>query len=167
MNPTPPCQSVRDDLSPYLAGDLESGHARVIADHLAHCAACRAEQAALESLDGLVTALPRLRPSAAADLRIREAVHASLPRAPRTDFGPVLDADDLAEYLHVDRLTIEVCLDELPAFEFGGKLLFRKASVDAWIERKERTFAGQLHAAIGKQEAIETARSEGGVTWTL
>ena len=49
----------------------------------------------------------------------------------------MLDFDELAAYLRVDRRIVGQYLDEIPSFEMGGKLLFRKKSVEAWIASKE------------------------------
>ena len=87
--------------------------------------------------------LPRHEPSAACLLRISEAIHRRTAPPLRTEFGPVLNFDELAEYLRVDRAIVGQYLDEIPSFEMGGKLLFRKKTIEAWIESKETGFVLQ------------------------
>jgi excisionase family DNA binding protein len=138
------CRTCREQLSAFQAGDLDAGANRAVAEHLAGCPACRAEQDAYGRLDALMTKLPRRAPAADTVTTIRNAAAAAAPvSAHKVEFGPVLNLDDLAEYLRVPRATVEECLDELPAFEFGGRLLFRRASIDAWIAEREQSFAFQ------------------------
>jgi len=59
----------------------------------------------------------------------------------------VLDLEELAEFLRVTPETIGIYLDELPSFELGGKLLFRRASVEKWIERREQSIPPTLPTA--------------------
>jgi len=152
------CQTCRERLSAFQAGDLDAGENRAVAGHLASCAACRAEAAAYGRLDTLVTGLPRRAPSADTVSVITNAAAAAAPvSARRVEFGPVLNLDDLAEYLRVPRAVVEECLDELPAFEFGGRVLFRRVSIDAWIAQREQSFAFQR---TGSQiNAIVTLKS--------
>ncbi|MFH1706326.1 MAG: helix-turn-helix domain-containing protein [Planctomycetota bacterium] len=138
------CAACREQLSAFQAGDLDAGERRAVETYLAGCAACRSEQASYGRLDTLVTSLPRRAPAADTVTTILNAAAAAAPvPARKTEFGPVLNLDDLAEYLRVPRTTVEECLDELPAFEFGGRLLFRRASIDAWIAEREQSFAFQ------------------------
>jgi anti-sigma factor RsiW len=55
------CESARPLLESYLDGELDRGAIDEIESHLATCAACRAELAALEQLRGALRALPRRR----------------------------------------------------------------------------------------------------------
>jgi anti-sigma factor RsiW len=71
------CEAARPLLEGYLDGELERTAVDEIEAHLAGCAACRAELAALESLRGALRALPRER--APADLRARLAAIGELP----------------------------------------------------------------------------------------
>ena len=65
-----------------------------------------------------------------------------MPRGgcPRAEFGPVLNFEELAEYLRVGREIVGQYLDDIPSFELGGKLLFRKQAVEACIASKETGF---------------------------
>jgi anti-sigma factor RsiW len=76
------CEAARPLLESYLDGELERTAVDEIENHLAGCAACRAELAALEELRGALRALPRER--APADLRARLSAIGELPvEAPR------------------------------------------------------------------------------------
>jgi hypothetical protein len=41
-------------------------------------------------------------------------------------------------------IMIEEHLDDIPCFEFGGKLLFRKEAVDEWIRSREKNYAVEV-----------------------
>ena len=52
----------------------------------------------------------------------------------------ILTVDETAEFLrcHRDTLKKQVDSGEIPCFNFGGKTLFRRSSLDAWIKEKEK-----------------------------
>lgn len=52
------CRRVRSFLSAYCRGELEGKQARVIADHLAICPACRGEEASVRELFKMAEELP-------------------------------------------------------------------------------------------------------------
>ena len=131
------CQDCMDRHSAYLDHELGEPETRDIQTHLGHCEACRNQLRLMEQIADAARDLPRHTPSAACLLKISETIHRRAVPPRRTDFGPVLSFDELAEYLRVDRDIVGQYLDEIPSFEMGGKLLFRKTSVDAWIENKE------------------------------
>lgn len=94
----------------------------------------------LDRIDNLAKQLPRHIPSAGVALKIKKAIYQQLPTQTRTEFGAVLDMDELADFLRVSKETIEEYFDEIPSFELGGKILFLRKSVEKWIEAKENSF---------------------------
>ncbi len=49
-----------------------------------------------------------------------------------------------ADYRRVTSDVLDNYLAEIPCFELGGKLLFRKDAVDEWIKERERNYAGEI-----------------------
>lgn len=68
----------------------------------------------------------------------------------------------------MDRGTIETYLNELPCFEFGGELLFRKKSVENWIEARERRVGLSFaEPALDKAVPMRSMAVKEGIRWTL
>jgi len=133
------CETYAEWMSAQLDGELAADHAIELDRHLAGCESCQKTRQTMARLAVDIHNLPRHQPDDSAVIAVNEAVH-QLALAPRrSDFGPVLDLDELAEFLRVTPETIGTYLDELPSFELGGKLLFRRASVEKWIERREQS----------------------------
>ncbi len=135
-------------------------------DHLAGCAACQAELRAFERLAAAARQLPVAEPGDETVLRITETILAAEPPRRRSEFGPVLDAAELADYLHVAPATLQDYLPELPSFELGGKLLFRRKSIETWLEGRERGFATELSASAVNVTVSTRNATPGGVPWT-
>ena len=160
------CEECAAWLPEYLEG-AAAPHERVqIEGHLRECAACRDELADCRRLLAAARSLPRLAPGAAAVLRIAEAIHAAGGSRRRTEFGPVLDVEELADFLRVDADTLQLYLAEIPCFELGGRLLFRRKSVEAWIEKKEADFGMTLGMSEIQRDRVPAAQRTGGVPWT-
>lgn len=83
----------------------------------------------------------------AAALRLQGAVNEAL-RADEAAATPraVMTLAEVAAYLRVTPAVIEGLLGQLPCFELGGRLLFRREAVDEWIQHRERAFAGDVLA---------------------
>lgn len=70
-----PCDSIREDLTALLDGELPPERRTVIEEHLARCDACRALRDRLRSLDRLlVEALPAAAPSRDFEARLRARI---------------------------------------------------------------------------------------------
>ncbi len=163
------CQACTEKLSEYVDRELAGNEEREIKAHLDVCAECREQFRRLEQIASAAATLTRHAPSTDCLLKISKAIHQRARPPQRTEFGPVLNFDELAEYLRVDQETSGQYLDEIPSFELGGKLLFRKKSIEEWIESKEMGFALQRMIAespdaFSRQNELVT---NGGVTWTL
>lgn len=163
------CQACTERLSEYAEHELAENETRAINIHLAQCAGCRRQLQHLVQIASATVNLTRHTPSTDCLLKISKAIHQRAQPAKRTEFGPVLNFEELADYLRVDQATIGQYLDEIPSFELGGKLLFRRKSVETWIASKETGFALQrINAespnAFSKPNELVT---NGGITWTL
>lgn len=134
------CTKCREMLSEYCDHELAEAPTLEINAHLAKCPACRQQQELMEAMNTAAKSLPRHTPGTDCLINISAAIHRSAGYERQTEFGPVLDFEELAGYLRIDREIIGQYLDEIPSFELGGKLLFRKKSIEAWIESKETGF---------------------------
>ena len=138
------CESCGERLSEYLDGDLPVELKGEVAAHLEQCGQCREKIRQYEKLDSMVARLRQFTPGTTATLRIKAAFQAPRPAERRTEFGPVLDMDELAVFLRVSKEVVGQYLNEIPSFELCGRLLFRRKSVEEWIARKEMTLAGSM-----------------------
>jgi hypothetical protein len=118
-------------------------------------------------IESLARELPRRSPSVGTIMRVSEAIHGETRPVRRTEFGPVMDMEELAEFLRVDAETVEEYLDQIPCFELGGKLLFRRKSVEEWIEGRERTVAVQSLQVEFDRPVLPAGEPAGGRRWTL
>jgi hypothetical protein len=135
------CDECREWLPEAAAGELgRDAPVDAVRAHLQACAECRRRVEAFGALLSGLRGLPAAKPGTRAVLAVTEHLHrrAASASARRTEFGPVLDLDDLAEYLRVDRDSLDDYLDEIPSFEIGGRLRFRRESVETWIASRER-----------------------------
>ena len=106
---------------------------------------------ALDKIELLAKGLPRYAPSTELVLKIKSSIHRQSKAERRTEFGPVLDIDELAEFLRVSKDIIEQYLDDIPCFELGGKILFRKKGIEEWIEGREKDFGFQMFESTESQ----------------
>lgn len=159
------CTDIALWIPEYAEGDLPAAATAEVRAHLDACAACRAALENHQAMLAAVRALPGQEPGQDTVLRVTEAIHA-LQRPPRrTEFGPVLDTEELADYLRVDPVTIQQYLAEIPCFELGGKILFRRQSVDAWLARRESEFGVGAAAGAVKVVYVSQPGKIGGVPW--
>ena len=131
------CETYAEWISEQLDGELDAKREQELKRHLVACADCRKTLKAMEHLPADIRSLPRYEPADKTAMAITEQFHklAVVPR--RSEFGPVMDIGELAEFLRVTPETVGTYLDDLPSFELGGKLLFRRSSVEKWIEKRE------------------------------
>lgn len=162
------CQDCGERIDEYLEETLDTAVRREVEAHAAACGACRAELAEARQLAARVKALPRHEPGADVVLRVSARIlGAAAAPVRRTEFGPVLDAGELAEFLRVDEETLDAYLEDIPRFELGGKLLFRRKAVEDWITRREMSFVLQAGETCSSRRALEGAAAQGGATWTI
>jgi hypothetical protein len=79
----------------------------------------------------------------AAAMRMEQALTTALhPQpAPAPD---IMTLPELAGYLRVSAELVTDMLTELPCFELGGRLLFRRSAIDTWIAGREQRFRYEL-----------------------
>jgi len=82
-----------------------------------------------------------------AALRLQAAMDAELKLISSAPPRLVMTITEVADYLRVTPDVVENYLGDIPCFELGCKLLFRKDSVDEWIKEKERNYARDIHAS--------------------
>jgi len=131
------CETYAEWISEQLEGELDAKRAQELNRHLTGCDTCRKTLRVMERLDADLRSLPRYEPADTVSMAIVEQIHALAVPPRRTEFSPVMDIKELAEFLHVTTETIGTYLDDIPSFEIGGKLLFRRSSVEKWIEKRE------------------------------
>ncbi len=155
------CNDVREELIAYIDGELSSMGMRAIEAHLAGCPECTTEWEGLRKMtewihqmesippspdwwEKLEARLHQLNaePSLLSEIRaLREAIARIDSRINhRNLIGPVkeiMTLDEAAAYLQVDSDAIWNLLDEIPHFQVGYELRFKKSSVDEWIRMKE------------------------------
>ncbi len=159
------CEECQVWMPEFAEGAAPADVGAAVREHMASCSACRDEASRARGLLKAARELPRTEPASEAVLRVSEAIHAAGAPVRRTEFGAVMDVDELADFLRVDRETVGLYIGEIPCFELGGKLLFRRKSVEAWIERREDDMGIQM--AIGEQIGeTHAAVRPGGVSWT-
>ncbi|MBI4575523.1 MAG: helix-turn-helix domain-containing protein [Planctomycetes bacterium] len=153
------CEIAHDLLFELARGELDAGAEREVGGHLAGCPRCRGDVATVRRIDAMIREDQVAGPSRELTLRVKDAVAREVKREATGSrvYGDVLGVEELADYLRVDVATVYAELERLPAFEFGGTLLFRRASVDAWIASEESHFRMRLAAS-----ELRTAAKRGG-----
>ncbi len=161
------CDICGEWMDEYLDGVLPDDVRTELESHVAACAGCRAELEACRRLGQNLKQLPIHIPPAQVCLRVSEAIHAETPRARRSDFGPVLDLDELADYLRVDKKTVGQYVGDIPCFELGGRLLFRKAKVEEWIAGRETVVDFRSDWPAVQKWNVSDNATKGDVSWVL
>ena len=108
--------------------------------------------------------------SLSATLKMSSSISKLLNKGKEPVFGPILNIDDLSNYLRVRGDVIETYLNEIPCFELGGKILFRKEKVDEWIGKREEKFAFELLSSEIERdfrEDVFTETKKGGRIWQI
>ena len=160
------CKQCKPLLSAYLDGESESEDVGGVRSHLEGCAECRSELAVLEEIAAAAPVLARFEPDDDAVLAISSAIHKRPPASRRTQFGPVLDMDELADFLRISRDTVGSYLEEIPYFELGGKLLFRRKSIEQWIRGKEMNIGFHFTDASDSGLELFCTADKGGARWS-
>ena len=161
------CNNVREELVAYIDDELSSMGKHTIEAHLADCKECAAEhdklKATIESThkaetiqpaqnwwetlqerlyapdSDLVSAIYALRE---AIIRLESRVDGDGGRlAPAKE---IMTLEEVAAYLQIEPDVIWKLLNEIPHFEVGAELRFKKSSVDEWIRMQESGNRGDL-----------------------
>ncbi len=151
------CKDFIAMISEYETGELSADLRREAQQHLAQCPGCGTE------LRRFWETMALCRDSMDASLSAKEAlsmvssVSRVLLESHEPVFGPILTISDLSRYLRTSVDVIEDYLHEIPCFELGGQLLFRKEKVDEWIAKREDSFAFHLLRSQVERESHDTA----------
>lgn len=137
------CETYRE-LTWALPDELTEEEASGLATHLAECADCRSEADGRAAVSDALAPTPEEEPPDDALERVRARLAMSAPVAPTPE---VLTPEDLAAMLSVPVEDVFENLDELPAFEFAGRVRFRRAAVQAWMEEQEARWRRQALTA--------------------
>lgn len=161
------CETYAELLPEFLDGALAPDAAADVAMHLGECAGCRSELQFVRKLTSAAQGLPKPQPGDGVILKMMQAALGPATRERRSEYGPVLDVEELADFLRVDRETLEPYLDDIPCFELGGKLLFRRKTIEEWIQQKEQSLGFALGTVDRDRAAVPEGMQTGGVQWTL
>ncbi len=164
------CEKCQELLSEYQEGELDKKLSGEIEKHLKGCKRCRQELNSLQKINVLTKKLPRYAPNNEVIRNIKTSIYQESKATRRREFGPVLDMEELTEFLRVSKETLEEYLNEIPCFELGGKILFRRKSIEEWIEERERAFGlGFLVSELTRidKEEVSLEYEKGGRRWRI
>jgi len=155
------CKDVQMELVPYLDGELSTMGQKVIEAHLAECADCAQEAEELRGLTEFTQNFKEITPKASwwanlqAKLESEKTVdigteirylrhtlcdlseHLETREINSATMNEIMTLDEVADYLRIDVDTVWNMLDELPHFQIGYELRFKKSSIDEWIHARE------------------------------
>lgn len=136
-----PCDRFRELVWAH-ADELEPSEASALAAHLEACAACGAESEGVAGVrDALAPAPDEEGPGD--DVLGRVQSRLSAARESAVPGSEVLTPEELAEMLQVSVDDIFENLDQLPAFEFAGRVRFRRRAIEAWLQEQEQRWRTQ------------------------
>ena len=161
------CEACRQKVSAYVEGDLPEKDRQEVREHTKKCKQCRRELHIYKRMISLTANIQRHTPGTDVVLKISESIHRATRPQRRTEFGPVLDMAELADFLRVDQETIGEYLDEIPCFELGGKLLFRRKSIEDWIDKRETSFFLQMNRSELANRIAPLNLRLGDVRWRI
>ncbi len=129
-------------LEDYLDGQLSKPDKDSFTAHLAECDACREQVRVSEKVRELFNQHPQTGLSDDADLRVRMALRREqYGKEPAKD---VMNLEETAAWLGVTPGALAERLDEIPAFEIGGRIRFSRKRLEKWIEMKDGDILLQL-----------------------
>ena len=150
------CNNVREELVAYIDGELSSMGKHTIEAHLADCKECAAERDKLKATIESTHKVRGIQPAQnwwetlqerlyAPDSDLVSAIHALREATMRLEsrvdrdggrLAPVkeiMTLEEVAAYLQIEPDVVWKLLNEIPHFEMGAELRFKKSSVDEWI----------------------------------
>lgn len=126
--------------------ELEPEEAAALAAHLETCAGCRAEAGGVAEVRGaLAPAEDEEAPGDEVLDRVRARLAATAASSPPA--AEVLTPEELAHFLRVPVEEIFENLGDLPAFEFAGRVRFRRSAIEVWLHEQEERWRAQALAA--------------------
>lgn len=155
------CKDVQIELIAYLDEELSTMGQKAIKAHLAECEDCSKEVEKLRNVTKLTKRWQGINPKEcwlenlqakletektkdlATEIHyLRNTISDLFEHLQQWDasvrvFNEIMTLDEVADYLRVDVDTLWNMLDELPHFQLGYELRFKKSSIDEWIKFKE------------------------------
>jgi len=136
-------------LDDYFDGELGTDESRRFEEHLEICRDCKRR---LDELSLLRNSMGRELSGELgndADLRIRRKIRES---EEKTVTSPeIMDLEDVARLLRIPVHDAIDLLDQLPSFEVGGRLRFRRNRIMEWIEHAERKLLQDRQESVLRQ----------------
>lgn len=151
------CVDVQSELVAYLDGELSNIAKTVIEQHLGGCEHCTAELISLqETVEAAKTWKP-IQPAPNFMNKLRSQIEDISPPDLATELrhlritldllnqqmqqekhaSEVMDIEQLSAYLRVGVDVIWDMLEDVPYFQLGYELRFKKSSIDEWIRSRE------------------------------
>ena len=155
------CNNIREELIAYIDGELSPMGRHAIEAHLDGCSECAAECKSLENAIEWTHQVECVEPSQdwweklkermyttehesdlLAEIRqLRESVERMENRmeqnAQPAEIKEVMTLEEVSAYLQIDLESMWNLLDEIPHFQVGYEVRFKRTSVDEWIRMKE------------------------------
>jgi len=138
------CEAFRSMLSEIADRDLPDDMMQAAVAHEETCAACRSDLNGFRVLVRAAQALPDPVPGESVRFEILDPL-LSLSEPPAVP--EIMETEDLRRYLGVSAEELEEEIENIPAFEFAGRLRFKKEHIDRLIEERERDRARSIEAA--------------------
>jgi hypothetical protein len=86
-----------------------------------------------------------IRLTSHAELKIQTAIDQELNKQTDSESSsPVMIVKELIAYLRITPEILEDYLEEIPCFELGGNLLFRREAIDKWIKSRENKYSMEV-----------------------
>ena len=79
----------------------------------------------------------------------------------------VSDYTNPGHLLRIDAATLRIYVQDIPRFELGGKLLFRRKAIEEWIARRETSLSLQVGEIWVDRRPLADAGAKGGASWKL
>ena len=83
--------------------------------------------------------------------RIRRRLDEELQDAP-TAAPEIMTLEETADYLRVTPNLVYEMMGDIPCFELGGRVLFRREAVQNWIREQERRFKDELEDSDSRSD---------------
>lgn len=141
------CDRFRE-LAWALPDELSAEESDELSKHVETCAACRAE------VDGVGAVRDALGPGEGEEApgdAVLARVKARLAAAEPAPVADVLTPEELAQFFRVPVDEIYAHLDELPGFEFAGRVRFRRRAIEQWMEEQEQRWRREALTARARE----------------
>lgn len=113
--------------------------------HRSSCASCACEEhEALQIRSALGEGPGEETPGT----ELMDRVWTRLVDQPPEAQSDLMTLEELARWLQVPVDDVYAHLDQLPAFEFAGRVRFRRSAIESWIEERERQWRMQSAAGV-------------------